>query len=917
MPAFSKLLWPFYFTATPTESTHNTSSPHPHQLPDDADLAQDEHSGAYSMSAAPDSGQADMEVAFGFGGDDAKDVVGSVENDHGVQQESGTTKEVAGVVDGRDQETLASGTAPTGTSDKVGPRASRPASGVEDGRDDGQAHYQGPDKIADPTQSEHIIDNPPQVRSEGAIQEQTPDRSHPDGRDDSHPRIKGDLPENEQATDSNRTDDKLAHLTHMSNKPRASEQVDDPYPHEDILLSSPLPSYSCGPAEQKHGPAGHTEPPSEPSSDSVFMQQTNAYFDGKNRASGSHSVLPEDTPNNLLTGAMQDYQEFNKGKDSQNVQPDSTGSEIFPKGLREASHEKKLPKGIRNEPGMQQHSSRLENVRHEGVSYGPIDEALWNGKEGYNSLQQPRLMLRSSPHPPPSFPSSMSNPHNRQILTPRFVPDTPYDAYGSMNPLFTHGYQNTDAQHVSAQPFRKDHLHTQMSMKRKHQEESDEDEEEPEVEDNYSPSESGDDEDSNSDSDSDSDEDVPLMSRKKATEAFARRTRAISSQSEYQDEGSEDQDEDQGEESEDQDGEQRGERSSANKEANSPRKEEMELVQHMDVDTRSPTQDSIKDATEPSPSLTIKLALPSAPAAGLPAIQRSLPVLKPEIAPEAPPTEEISFKLPQYYVEVIPLKTKDDYPEIRVNLPGMIRESLYLTPDHAHQEIHLLKQLFMPGQQSLAEPDPTPMVALLNFHTIATMVLEAYTAYEVGDLEAKAPASSSSSKKKNNDNDTEALDATKDEIFFAVIDRWRVGLTEEALRPSYKLIRGVQEFCDIALDVIYYLAEHGFVEGPQMMRKERSDKGAKKSKDMVGGKKASAGGGSEEDDMSEESTPKKRGRPSKAQSESPAKAKGKKKGVNTLQARKKAKTTPTPKGGAKKQTKGKKVPGVSVTPRKK
>jgi hypothetical protein len=442
-------------------------------------------------------------------------------------------------------------------------------------------------------------------------------------------------------------------------------------------------------------------------------------------------------------------------------------------------------------------------------------------------------------------------------------------------------------------------------------EESDLEEEKDEVLDEYSPSESGDDEESDSDSDSD----VPLMYRKKKVKASARLKREGSdSESEYQDEGGEDL----GEESEDQDEDQREESNDANEEGKAARKEEMEIIQYMDVNPRSPTRGPVEDAAEPSVNLAIAPPLPSA-SPGPSAIQRTLPVLQPQPAPKALDPDEISFKLPQYHVEVMPLKTNDDCPEVRVNLPGMIREHLYLTPDHAHQEIHLLNHLFMPGQQSLAEPDPQPMVALLNFHTVATMVLEAYTAYEVGDLEIKT---NSSSKKKEDEDEKEALDASKDEIFFAVMDRWRVGLTHEANRPSYKLIRGVQEFCDIALDVIYYLVEHGFVRGPQMMRAKRSDKVTKKDKD--GGKhvkKAAAAedseDDSEDDDAGEGPTPKKKGRPSKAQNGSPVGTKGK---VNTLQARKKAKTAPTPKGSAKagtKKTPKKKEPTVSVVSRKK
>lgn len=867
------------------------------------------------MSAAPDSEQSDMEAAFGIGGHSAKDVVENAEKERGMQQEREKSQEVSGVVEGGEEAPSAYVPAPAVAGDKGGSCASLPAGGTEYGEDDIRAHSQGPDQIADPTHREHGNVNSPQIQTEGAFHEQTTAQPRSGGRDDDHPRIKCELPENEQTTNMKRLDGKLSHLPNKSNEPQASEQADNPPRTEIGLTSSPRPTYSGGSGEQTYGPTSHDEPQSEPSSDSVFLLEIDAHFGEHNCASGSHSVLSEDPLDNLLKGTLEYSPEVNRRNDLQDTHPDLAASANPPKDLRPISHEKGLLSGIRDGPGIQQRSGRLENVRHNHVSHGPIDGALWNGQKGYNDLQQPRSMLHSPPYPHPSYRSMMPNPHNREIYTPQFTPGTSYNTHGSRPSPSMHGYQVPDRamheQRVSAQPFRKDYLLIQTPVKRKHQEEPDEDGEEPEVEDDYVPSDSGDDEDSDSDTDSDQQSMYP----KTAAEASTRRKRAGSSQSEYQDEGGEDQDEDQGEESEDQDRDQREGSGNASEEVKAAMKEEMEPVQHMDVDSRSPTQEPFQDAVEPSSSFTTELALISAPSAEPPAIQRALPILQPDIVPEAPPSDEISFKLPQFYVEVIPIKTKDDYPEVRVNLPGMIRESLILTPDHTHQEIHLLKHLFMPGQQSLATPDPEPMTALLNFHTIATMVLEAYTAYEFGDLEAKTSSSSSSAKKNN---DAEALDATKDEIFFAVMDRWRVGLAEETLRPSYKLIRGVQEFCDIALDVIYYLEEHGFVEGPQTIRKERSDKGVKKSKDETSREKAGTGGDSEEADASEVSTPKKRGRPSNAQSESPAKGKAKAKGdVNTLHARKKAKTTPNPKASTKKQPKVKKEPGLSVVPRKK
>lgn len=314
----------------------------------------------------------------------------------------------------------------------------------------------------------------------------------------------------------------------------------------------------------------------------------------------------------------------------------------------------------------------------------------------------------------------------------------------------------------------------------------------------------------------------------------------------------------------------------------------------VDLSGEKANKESAEENTEPTGSLA-----PQGPA----------PILRPEAIPNSEPLVQLSWKLPQYHVEVLPLKSNEDAPEVLVTLPNMVREILVLTPDHARQEVHLLENLFIPGQQALAEPEPWPRQALLNFHTVSTMVLEAYTSYELGDLHTKgyiAPG-------KGENKETAALDAAKDEIFFAVMDRWRVGLSEEALRPSYKLIRGAQEFCDIALDVIHYLEDNGFIDGPQMMskeRKERKDKGMKKAKAKADkdegkvfvtketGKKA----------VADEDTPKKRGRPKKGDGDSPGSAKGKAEKVHRPPVKKKAKTTPA--------KKPKKEPTISVVKEK-
>jgi len=247
-------------------------------------------------------------------------------------------------------------------------------------------------------------------------------------------------------------------------------------------------------------------------------------------------------------------------------------------------------------------------------------------------------------------------------------------------------------------------------------------------------------------------------------------------------------------------------------------------------------------------------------------------------------TQPISFKLPRYNVEVLTRTSKDDPPAIKVSLPGMIREIVLLSEDHAKQEIHLFKELFLPGQQALQTPDPKPLYATFNFHTICVMILEAYAVHAAGD-ELTVSAMQRMSAHPQSEKEDDIGDADPDEIFFAVIDRWRVGLAPDSLRKQYQLIRGVQEFCEVALDIIHYIQEHGFVDGSHTIRKERKDKGVKRKKTGMGtGPK-----------MAEEGkTVVKRGpgRPRLSEAR-PGKDKRKASGpVTTLTPRKKTKTTP-------------------------
>jgi hypothetical protein len=186
--------------------------------------------------------------------------------------------------------------------------------------------------------------------------------------------------------------------------------------------------------------------------------------------------------------------------------------------------------------------------------------------------------------------------------------------------------------------------------------------------------------------------------------------------------------------------------------------------------------------------------------------------------------EEISWKLPPYEALYVPPPSQDDLPLAKVSIPGLVREELLLSPDHTTQEFILFEQVFLPAQQALATPDPEPAHAVLNFHTITVLVVEAFTQYEIGDEMShgpspRAPAAPDTPFSRQHS----AKDADVDAIFFAVIDRWRAGL--ESNKQPLRLIRGAQEFCDIALDVIHYIKEHGLEAPEQPSRKQRKDKG--------------------------------------------------------------------------------------------
>jgi hypothetical protein len=240
---------------------------------------------------------------------------------------------------------------------------------------------------------------------------------------------------------------------------------------------------------------------------------------------------------------------------------------------------------------------------------------------------------------------------------------------------------------------------------------------------------------------------------------------------------------------------------------------------------------------------------------------------------------EIDWTLPQYEIQRQPLAKGEEIPSAKVSLPGLVREELLLSPDHADEEVHLLMNIFIPNQQTLPTPDPEPAIAVLNFHTIAVMVIEAYVQYEIGD-EFGTGRGHFHTEHDQGDTDYErmrdAVDADPNEIFFAVVDRYRAGL--ESKKKPLQLIRGTQEFCDVALDVIYYIKDHGLLK-PEPEPKAKAVKADK----VVNKGKAKAGT--------------KRGTTAKP---------------NEVQPRKKAKTTTAATAGVKKKRAKPKTLGVTV-----
>lgn len=670
----------------------------------------------------------------------------------------------------------------------------------------------------------------------------------------------------------------------------------------ETISSSPLPTYQPTPAFT----AGYAavQEPSEPSSDTNFSQHIASKFDNRNIGKGrSQNMSTQGTqvPNVAHNG------KFSHGTTSKhpstNASSDMRGTvSQFARHYNTPGHSRlgQASRGIQGFsplPDFQFSNSAHElfgqapggsrggqfgfqDHRH-NTGFNPVHQGTSASPFGNMNTRSPYQMYFDCQPPPHSPFRAPSTPYAVHLPAREYVQGLNHSTYDQPSLSFEHS-DEFRIPHMGGLRYsaRKAIPPARLSAKRKAEDESEEeldadddddasgDEEpisggaseetvaaDPEQMDEYEPSEGSDEIDSD---EFDSEDDVPLKDRRQ--------------QGGEQDEDDEENEEQVTIKKEDSSGAEEGGNEDHTGLARSltitlPLPKALSGTPAGTLAARTPSQHGIQGPTKDN---TAPLGSPTAEA--------PLPAAQSEANPEPDATDGISWKLPRYHLEVLPLHDKEEAPEVVVNLPGMPREVLALTTDHANQEIQLLKDLFLPGQQALATPDPWPKQALLNFHTVATMVLEAYTAYEVGDLHTKG----SIAPDKDEDKEIAALDATKDEIFFAVIDRWRVGLAEETLRPGYKLIRGAQEFCDIALDVIHYLEEHGFIEGPQMIRAERKKQAAKEAAEKEVKKGASA---------------KKVGRPKKEDGGSPAKPKGKAAGkaVHQPPVRKKAKTTPAPK----------------------
>lgn len=143
---------------------------------------------------------------------------------------------------------------------------------------------------------------------------------------------------------------------------------------------------------------------------------------------------------------------------------------------------------------------------------------------------------------------------------------------------------------------------------------------------------------------------------------------------------------------------------------------------------------------------------------------------------------------PQYEAILLPNDPDTDLPTAKISIPGLVRHELYLSPEHSRLEFKMFESIFLDMHRARVDPDPEPALSTLNFHTIAVLVIESYVTActTLGTI---------------------PTDIDPDDIFFATIDKWRVG--RESHRENYAAIRGIQEFADVALDCIFWVKEHG------------------------------------------------------------------------------------------------------------
>jgi hypothetical protein len=136
-------------------------------------------------------------------------------------------------------------------------------------------------------------------------------------------------------------------------------------------------------------------------------------------------------------------------------------------------------------------------------------------------------------------------------------------------------------------------------------------------------------------------------------------------------------------------------------------------------------------------------------------------------------------------------------------------------------------------------PDPDPRVSLFNFHTVAVLAIEAFHMYASDANMTLGTEMGMEGIAGSNITAQQIAHTDADEIFFAIIDNYRIGKARG--KRSYDTIRGIQELCDLALEIVFYIKEHpevlvlkgekkGLKHDGVRVRRERSDKGVKRGR---------------------------------------------------------------------------------------